>query len=157
MEPLTINNLCGYLPYGLCFMADEEWPYNLRGIRTNKIIAGIILGRSIERAFTLEEIKPILFPLSDLTKPITINGETFVPIEYFEIGDDIDHDYPYEFNSGNIKFIQDLKTLAKYNISHDINFLPYAVVQKLFEWKFAINLPEGSWIDVNSLEENPYK
>lgn len=45
--------------------------------------------------------KPILFPLSSLTKPITINGETFVPIIKWEwFGADFNTNY---FNHTNFK------------------------------------------------------
>ena len=103
------------------------------------------------------KFKLILRPLSDLNKEIEHNGEKFVPIEWFEIGD-VDND-SIEYNHGNIKLIKTLETIATYNVVHDIAYLPFAVVLKLIEWHFDIAslISEGEAIDVNILNINPYK
>lgn len=84
---------------------------------------------------------PILRPLSDLTKEIEHNGEKFVPIDLlrkdgYYIGEDW--------------IIENFK---------DVENSSFGFIQKLLEWHFdAANLIEkGEAIDVNSLNENPYK
>lgn len=80
--------------------------------------------------------KPIVRPLSDLTKEIEHKGERFVPIERIK-----------ELNLG---------IMPKNN---NIGWMYYQQVQKLIEWHFDLAdlISKGEAIDVNSLEINPYK
>lgn len=105
----------------------------------------------------LTGVKPVLYPLDYLTKEIEHNGERFVPIDWFEIGDE-DNNIE-EFDHGNIKLIKNLGWAALDSSGHDARMLPYAVVLKLFEWKFDMFhlIDQNLAIDINSLEENPYK
>lgn len=96
-----------------------------------------------------------LRPLSDLTKPIEHKGEKFVPI------DRLNQLFGYEkckivcyINNGVGWSIEcDFCNTA---ICFDDMFNP---IQKLIEWHFDIAdlLSKGEAIDVNTLEENPYK
>ncbi|PIF44318.1 hypothetical protein CLU96_1261 [Chryseobacterium sp. 52] len=98
------------------------------------------------------EVKPILYHLSYLTKEIEHEGETFVPVEYFEITDDHDS-YPVEYDHGNIKLIKDLESIANHNSAFDIKFLPFEVVIKLIEWHFNVfNLDESEYINKATLK-----
>ena len=139
------------LPYKLKIKDSFSTP-NLTGIMDNEYHFGSYL--SIDG---VEEIKPILRPLSDLIKPIEHKGETFMPTEWFEIGD-ADND-SIEYDYGNIKLIKTLETISINNVVHDIAYLPFAVVLKLIEWKFDIAdlISKGEAIDVNTLDINPYK
>lgn len=47
---------------------------------------------------------------------------------------------------------EDGKTFTHCDSIYQLNCL-----EKLLEWHFHIDEPEGTWIDVNSLPENPYK
>lgn len=87
---------------------------------------------------SLDRVKPILRPLSDLTKEITNDGETFVPIEQIDGWDTV---------------------AAKLITKGNINNAPYWVVQNLLSWRFDVfNLIEsGEAIDVNTLGKNPYE
>lgn len=79
--------------------------------------------------------KPILHPLSDLTKHCEDLG--FVPLtEIIRITDE-----------------HVCLDINRFGISPTA---PIAAVNKLYEWHFAVDLPEGTWIDVNTLEVNPY-
>lgn len=62
----------------------------------------------------------------------------------------------YEFDYGNIKTIQKIKTIAKYNIIHDINYLPFAVVKLMIEYHFDVFglIERGLAVDINTIE-NP--
>ncbi len=77
--------------------------------------------------------KPILHPLSDLTKEIDHNGEKFVPVvEIMKIKD-----------GGEWISVQ----------YQPIKNNPYWVIEKLYEWHFDIHglIGEGLAIDINTL------
>ena len=102
------------------------------------------------------DIKPILFPLSSLTEEITVNGETFVPIEWFEIGDSTNDSL--EYDHGNIKLIRSLESLSKNEFVNDINYFPFGVIQKLIEWKIDVfGLIEAGLAEPVTEDFNPYK
>ena len=85
---------------------------------------------------THDYYKPILRPLSEITKKIEHNGEKFVPndmlLDYY--GDNIQKELPIKLNSFNL-------------------------VMQLIYWHFDIAglIDRGEAIDVNTLPENPYK
>ena len=101
----------------------------------------------------IQFISIILRPLSDLTKPITHNGETFVPIaKLFKMPDsEVDIIFASE---ECVQFINK-RTRCHYYFYVDIMRLTEAL--KLIEWHFAIGLKDDEYIDVNSLSDNPYK
>lgn len=112
-----------YLPYGLRFEGKrKDWALFESGI---KILCPVDLdGR-------WEIIKPILRPLSDLTKEIEVNGEKFVP------QDKMKHlDLEWLINSDNL--------IMKTN---------YEDVLKLLEWHFDIFelIKDKLAIDINTL------
>ena len=80
---------------------------------------------------------PILRPLSDLTKEIEHNGETFIPVEKLGWG----------------------SCFSKSNFKMAINNLSLHEALNLIKWRVDIaNLIEkGEAININTLEENPYK
>lgn len=90
----------------------------------------------------LSDCKPILRPLSDLTKEIEHGGEKFVPIRLLR-------------GHGSIEF----KCSFIFNNSISIYEVNFWIIQKLIEWHFDIAglIEKGEAIDVNTLEENPYK
>ena len=93
-----------------------------------------------------------LRPLSDLTKPIEHKGEKFVPIDRFL------EDIVREWHMCNINYPNDAKGLYD-DIIKNITSCEFWIIQKLIEWHFDIAdlLSKGEAIDVNTLEENPYK
>lgn len=144
---LEINHLAGYLPYGLDLMIGE-YVCEIEGIDLHK--KDSLIAERVNYNFS--EIKPILRPLSDLTKEIKVKGEKFVPIEYFEIGDD--DNYTFDFGKGNLFLIRDLELISEYNSNFDIQFLPKIVVDKFFEWHFDIYglISKSLAIDINTLK-----
>ena len=79
---LTMREVAPYLPFGLKYQRqiDEEGKTVIAeielislDIHVKRIIGGIKMKYGLA--------KPIVHPLSALTKPITHNGETFVPVE----------------------------------------------------------------------------
>lgn len=77
---------------------------------------------------SIVNFKPILFSLNQLTKPITIGGETFVPIQRM---------YNMTYGEVNAEWIK----------QNNILNAPYHVVEMLIENHFNIfNLPSESFI-----------
>ncbi len=150
MKKLELKHIVGYLPYNLKVKSG-----NVNLIRT----LNIEIDENFRDIITLNNLitgighKPILRPLSDLTKEIEVNGEKFVPIEWFEIGEDSNDSE--EYDHGNIKLIKTLERISKFNISNDILFLPHGVVQKLYEWHFDVHglIEKGLAIDINTLSK----
>ena len=87
------------------------------------------------------EIKPILHPLSDLTKEIEHNGEKFVPTEK------LDHILTIYDNSVILE-LRDYKRI-------DLIKYPLDIIQKLYEWHFDIHnlIENGLAIDINTLNK----
>jgi hypothetical protein len=96
-----------------------------------------------------DDVKPILFPLSSLTKEIEINGEKFVP--YKKLG--------WELINGDSEFGQVVYCEYGESPKTAVNVLDYLDdLQKLQEWKFDIYglIEKGLAIAVTD-EFNPYK
>lgn len=140
-EKLTLKELVGYLPWdlkvlsgfgeyseidSLYFSKDEHKRPSLN-LMVSRFPKGF-------RGENFIDIKPILRPLSDLTKEITHNGETFVPVEKLGIN---------LFDKETKYFILD----------GYFNAIPYWVIQKLYEWHFDIHglIEKGKAIDINTL------
>jgi len=150
MEKLELKHIIGYFPYVLKGISKEE---NL-GF---EIVKGYsIYGKNDTICLTtnvddidLELFKPILRPLSDLTKEIEVNGEKFVPIEVlnnmlFTKHSKLEY-YESDFCKGAILFSTDIKG---FNIlSMDVR------IQKLYEWHFDIHglIEKNLAIDINTL------
>ena len=132
---LTIKHLAAYLPYGLVlYGASDLWEIDILG-KENICIKNAVHKQII----SLEDLKcnysAILRPLSMLDKEIEVNGERFIPIDWFEIGDDCNNSVDY--GQGNIKLIGLLKDMAKHKFIQ-LEYLNYGVVNKLCEWHFDI-------------------
>jgi hypothetical protein len=126
---LELKHLAGYLPYGLKCTDGE-----LIGIRNHIGWMGEFKFEYGSKHIPVQSIKPILRPLSDLTKEIEVNGEKFVPVE--KLG------FP------NTKKVED-------SFLHVIGSLhvPYSEMQKLIEWHFDIHnlINNNLAIDINTL------
>ena len=110
---LELKHLAPYLPYELKFtdsVSKTIWTLMPANIAV----------------FNYAFHKPILYPLSDLTKEIECNGEKFVPVEKLNelIGCE------FGINSG-ILWITD-----KSSIGFSEEFIPF--YEKLFEWHFDV-------------------
>jgi hypothetical protein len=145
---LEIKHLSCYLPYGLKakmnIFGDNETEVEIFGINQNEVeLKGI--RKTITEFFNINDISPILRPLSDLTKEIEVNGEKFVPYDYFF--NDPDNDW-FE---GNIW----MGYLFEGNIDKlEIGFIPYYIIQKLAEWHIDFQglIPAGLAIDKTTLK-----
>ena len=135
MKKLKLEHLAPYLPYKLKYQLKGNYPV-IKGVEN--IIEDIReinpFDFTLKKVLDWETCKPILRPLSDLTK------------EMFE-------------GKFNELYIVQFYTIIQYPNIINLNELNYFVIQKLFEWHFdCFNLiSKGLAIDVNSLSENPYK
>ena len=115
---------------------------------------------------------PILHPLSDLTKEIEHKGEKFVPMvelsklagfepqqldpidEIVAICNNYSISFGYEkgsFFAGRINFKEN-DWIEDITIKNQLQLF-----SKLIEWHFSLMDEGEKFIDVNTLEENPYK
>ena len=137
---LQLQHLAPYLPYGLKMKHYENNRIGtLQGVSTNTLGQpySLCVNTNWYNPFVY---KPILRPLSDLTKEIEVNGEKFVPIERF-----------YEFID-NVDFLDQM--LEDINSNNSIANWQYDVVNKLLEWHFDVFglIEQKIAIDINTLE-----
>lgn len=122
---------------------------------------------------SLKEIKPILRPLSDLTKEIEVNRERFVPIislsRYVDNGHNhVDSAYHKSSNYitvltqkcddvENVKFRFTYEGISAIERSGEaVSFVTYDKIKaKLYEWHFDIYglIENGLAIDINTLNK----
>lgn len=76
MEKLELKHLAAYLPYGLK-MEILDFPTGRKHYRKLKLD----LGHDFNYYLQQNKVRPILRPLSDITKEIEVNGEKFVPLK----------------------------------------------------------------------------
>ena len=96
---------------------------------------------------------PVLRSLSDLTKEVEHNGETFFPFDYLLNQYDDDYFADTDYEAYLYEFIR------KEFTSHHLKYLHFGLIKQLIEWHFDIAglIEKGEAIDVNALETNPYK
>lgn len=140
METLELKHLAPYLPYGL------------KGIIKNKTVLLQNLNKySLETIPSIhgytycsfEHFKPILRPLSDLTKEIEIDGKKIVPR------------YTGILCKYEIIMNPDFSFFDGIGSNNEIDDMPYRVIQKLLEWHFDIFglIEKGLAIDINTLKQ----
>lgn len=145
---LEIKHLTSYLPYELKGFCTDD----LQGVEImnglQKISDSCIEVISDKEPMDLIYFKPILFPLSSLTKEITINGETFVPIYKIYEFEQWDTDELEEIiNDGTIE-----------GIYSDLDLITYSQTERLFEWKIDVfGLIEAGLAEPVTGNFNPYK
>jgi hypothetical protein len=129
---LELKHLAPYLPYGLKVRFDVEkykdnHQHDLVGLELDLVKVKTHIGIVLDFP-EIERIKPILRPLSDLTKEITHNGQTFVP-----------------------KFIIDMAFPAE-RMGLNPATWSHRVITKLIEWHFDVFglIDNGLAIDINN-------
>jgi len=155
METLQLKHIKGYLGTGL---KGQTKGYNdaiecslLTGIKdddyyeTEVIIETKMTNITAKRSICIHGFKPYLHPLSSLTKEITHNGETFIPlVKYVEsLGEPV-----YDFDELNLTDYENacLSMLTTYEMRHqqDLEFLQgyHFDYQNLIELGLAISHDE---------------
>jgi hypothetical protein len=129
---LELKNLASYLPYGLQII--DHLPKDTKFT---------MYGSNID--YCINYCKPILRPLSDLTKEIEVNGEKFVPMNILFNCDEFDS----IIGHSSIEYANDfIKSNDRLSLCYDFYFW-----QKLLEWHFDIYglIENGLAIDINTL------
>lgn len=130
---LTLEHLSAYLPYGLKMIFEGKGgrEITLSSITSQGRYGIVISGGTGPMWLNSCGFKPILRPLSDLTKEIEHNGERFVPIDILG------------WNS--------YENIIKKGICDSVG---YQYMIKLFEWHFDVFglIDKGSAIDINTLK-----
>lgn len=122
--------------------------YNLQlrlvGINNGTYYCEDYLGNGDILELTIDKIKPILYPLSDLAKEIEHEGERFEPIN--------------EIVSHPLSYYDD-KEDALISIHNYPDQMRWWTIKILIKWHFDIAglIEKGDAIDVNTLTESPYK
>ena len=146
---LEIKHLSSYLPYGL----------NIKDVKHGSVFEALHFITTPHQDFSLfkgnldqlindKYLKPILFPLSSLTKEITVNGETFVPI--YKI---------YEFEQWDTDGLEEIINDGTIEgIYSDLDLITYSQTERLFEWKIDVfGLIEAGLAEPVTGNFNPYK
>ena len=164
MKNLKIEHVAPYLPYALKVLSgDSKAVYELSGIKIRDGWINYerkieINGENSPRYYTQEikYCKPLLYPLSCLTKEIEVNGEIFIPIIELTKIEDSQFNRELEINNGaysRLKYLDNegaIYYLAYYKKYNSFMFMDakgtalemlytYKLYQKLLEWHFDIN------------------
>ena len=149
MKKLELKHLAPYLPYNLKVFDDyySEIRYLAALAFSDCGIVKQLHYPSQTREYN--EIKPILHPLSDLTKEIEHNGEKFKPFDELS-------NFLYITEKDNFDTVLSARLWVETMILYrpDCLTLPFNVVQKLFEWHFDVFglIKDGLAIDINTLK-----
>ena len=133
---LELKHLAGYLPYELKGIFTI---YNTE--QTVRSLSVIYINRELE----YRHFKPILRPLSDLTKEIEVNGDIFIPLDIISSHLEYELNYNSEENEFSTKQINRLFIME----------IPYLAIDCMLEWHFDIYglIENGLAIDMNTLDK----
>jgi hypothetical protein len=135
---LELKHLAPYLPYELKILNGKEYDI-VNGI-DNKTVISLFRGH-LKNFTTIENVKPILRPLSDLTKEIEFDNEKFTPSKdkYWGM-----NSFQYHIN----KFENWESPSAYLN-----SCAPYGLLLVLIKWNFDVFglIDAGLAIDINTL------
>ncbi len=160
---LELKHLAPYLPYGLKCKTKVHDGGN--GKNLVLVLSGLI--REYARFYhkgdwcnqDFDDFKPILRPLSDLTKEIEVNGEKFVPILRMIKECHFTGDYKLIF----FELLDSRTTRRNYRVGYNdmkiywdvliyVEGMRYDYIQKLIEWHFDVFglIEKGLAIDINT-------
>ena len=188
---LELKHLAPYLPYRLkaittkkTYLQSEEEKVSEMWTLSIEDDSCVLMAKDGYFLCSSDEIMPILHPLSDLTKPITVEGynegKEFVPLlELFSMIEETDYiDYligreapknpEYQIDDGwnhCLTFNEDVEDELTFGFSghsfwlmigmdHQHIMNQSELFQLLYQWHFAIDIPEGTWIDINTLNKS---
>ena len=130
MKEITLKEWSAYLPYGLKFKTK-------RGLDTLSTLSDELINCDFEEWYSLNKVKPILYDLSWLTREITHEGETFIPL--------------YKLQKIDKAFV--LTFIETFGYEE----LKVEVFELLLEWRFNVfSIPDELIVRVSE-DFNPYK
>jgi len=143
---LELKDIIGYLPHGLKVQREAklDWQKGTEyetDIKDVRIKNGLYIHDILNNSNTYWSAKPLLHPLSSLTEEITVNGETFVPMEVL-------------WKSGWSEYIDNNEHKI---LEGDISEIPHYIVLNFFYWKIDVYglIDKGLAVAVTP-ENNPY-
>lgn len=141
MEKEIIEYLPNYLNYGVKIntIENELISIDVRNKRLETSFRGHLIN-----VYEWDEIQPILYPMSYLTKEIEVSGKVFIPI--VEIGK-IDGGYEFYKEHGKSFYFRKDKNILLAHLPKNLNMWPLKLVKKLYEWHFAVGIPEHLFIN----------
>ena len=157
------------LPYGLHILNGKESDVVV-GMVGDSVLS--IFRGNFDNTWDITDVRPLLRPLSDLTKPIEHKGEKFVPIvelakflykrisiaESFKLIED--RVYFESISDNQFWYSKEMKCFCSMFENSDIPVhAQLQLFQQLLKWHFDIAdlISKGEAIDVNTLDINPYK
>lgn len=143
-----LKEIVGYLPYGVKVAGHGKCISTLKHDTNANDLAGISLKGVMEDW----HVKLILRPLSDLTKEIAVNGETFVPVERLFNTYEKDYTYlKYELSKNGVieMWLEGCETGSIMDEA-----LVLGDYLKLYEWHFDIHnlIEQGKAISLHDIE-----
>ena len=130
MKEIILKEWSAYLPYGLKFKTK-------RGFDTLSTLSDELINCDFEEWYSLNKVKPILYDLSWLTREITHEGETFIPL--------------YKLQKIDKAFV--LTFIETFGYEE----LKVEVFELLLEWRFNVfSIPDELIVRVTE-DFNPYK
>ncbi|WP_448607208.1 hypothetical protein [Paenimyroides ceti] len=142
MEKLELKHLAPYFPYGLKGRVDKETYLQEENDRIGELKTIDLADHNYELAIygdlgyflcDIYDYKPILRPLSNLTKEIEHNGQKFVPIDFIngEFASTIPRkiEWNQSVKNQNLHFV-----LSEWISPEDL----YGLFELLFKWHFDI-------------------
>lgn len=117
----------------------------------------------------IEKFKPILHPISELINEIEHKGERFVPIvklaelrmsSALYIDTDPSAEFEYEIVNrihGMLAKCTKLDRIVIRISLSEIHVCDFWIIQKLTEWHFNLMDEAEEFVDVNTIDVNPYK
>lgn len=147
---LEFKHLASYLPYRLKYKFEsEDFFHEVIGLDITNNPIKLISPFGDFGSCEINVGKPILFPLSSLTKEITVNGKTFVPID--ELKNYSDHKVVFE--CPDYILLKD-----NYTIEQNVLGAPLAIIEDLYTWKFDVyGLIDKNLAEPVTEDFNPYK
>lgn len=146
---LELKHLAPYLPYDLKFKAVYKASFNIDpDIVEIETLSCSNINIFFRKRYGLKSAKPILRPLSDLTKEIEFNNNTFVPaILLWQLSAKEEDDFELY---GDIPELW--KNALKLNFERDFD---YWIMTNLFKMHFDVFglIEKGLAIDINQLNE----
>lgn len=143
---LELKHLAPYLPYGLKININGM-ETTLTGIKQTYRDSLLINHSFMVWESLTENKKPILRPLSDLTKEIECNGEKFTPIYKLR-------KYGFYTVKNDDYFIRREGSFGGWSGFENCESLPFFIIQLFLEWHFDVFglIDAGLAIDINTLK-----
>ena len=134
MEKLELKHLAAYLPYNLkvTFEHDEEHTHDLVGLNYNWQGVDLISEFGDFGRAEIKLVKPMLIPLSFLTKEIDHNGKKFIP--FIELCETYKKDLNFDDHDPKKIVNQSIILMKQYGYGHCQTW----VFEKLCEWHFDV-------------------